>query len=466
MSAGLTELSVAELVAAVARGETSAVEVTEASLAGLRTRDARINAFASVTADAAMADARVVDAARARGRSAPLAGVPVGVKDLFAVRGVRGTNGSPACADDPPAERDAGVVARLRAAGAIVVGTTHLHELAFGPTGVNPALGTPVNPWGEGRMPGGSSSGSGAAVASRLVPAALGTDTGGSIRIPSSFCGVSGIKPTWGRVSRAGLTPLAWTLDHAGPLARSARDLALLLGALAGHDPADPTSARVPVPDYAAALGRSPRGVRLGVPRDFCCAELHPDVGRAFEAAVVDLREAGASVTDVTIPMLAHTSTMLGAIILAEAASAHAQLLARWGDRLGIEVRVYLELGKTVSAQHYLAAQRLRTQLYAETKEVLSTVDLLATPTTGLPAPRIEELGTESAAGIVESVCRLTGPFNLTGLPAVSVPCGLTRDDLPVGLQLVARPFAEADLLAAADAYQSVSDWHLRRPRR
>jgi aspartyl-tRNA(Asn)/glutamyl-tRNA(Gln) amidotransferase subunit A len=463
----MRDRSVAELSTALARGETSAVTVVEECLAAIRDRDGAVHAFVTVTGDAALEAARAADAARAAGRAGPLAGIPVAVKDLFAIRGVVRTNGSAACVDDPPATDDATAVARLRAAGAIIIGTTHLHELAFGPTGVNPALGTPANPWGVDRVPGGSSSGSGAAVAAGLVAAALGTDTGGSIRIPASFCGVTGLKPTYGRVNRAGITPLAWSLDHAGPLTRTVHDAALLLGALAGHDPADPTTARLPVPDYTAALARDLRGVRIGVPRAFCEALVHPDVARAFEAALVELRAAGAEVSDVAIPSLVHTGPMLGAIIMAEARSAAAPLLARGRDRLGIDVRIYLELAKLVTTDHYLAAQRLRTRLYDETRAAFARVDVLATPATVLPAPRADELMVtlgDTETGVVEAICRLTGPFNLTGLPALALPCGFTAGGLPVGLQLVGRPFAEADVLAAGHAYQRATDWHHRRP--
>jgi aspartyl-tRNA(Asn)/glutamyl-tRNA(Gln) amidotransferase subunit A len=468
MRAPLGELSVAEMRAALARREATAVEITEACLEALRARDGAVHAFVTVTADDALAAARAADAALARGDAGPLAGVPVGVKDLFAVRGVARSNGSAACLDDPPAAADAGAVARLRAAGAVVVGTTHLHEFAFGPTGVNPALGTPANPWAAGRMPGGSSSGSGAAVAARLVPAALGTDTGGSIRVPASFCGVTGLKPTYGRVTRAGVTPLAWTLDHVGPLARSAEDAALLLGVLAGADPADRTSARVPVPDYAARLERPLRGVRIGVPRAFAGAILDPEVERTFVAALRELGAAGAVVSDVSLPALGDAGPALGAIILAEARSALAPPLATRRERVSVELRVYLELGKLVTAEHYLAAQRLRSRLYEETRAALARVDLLATPATVLAAPRLAELLQvrigDLDMGVLEAICRLTGPFNLTGLPALALPCGFTRDGLPIGLQLVGRPFAEADVLAAGHAYQRATDWHRRRP--
>ena len=461
------DLSVAELRAALGARRVEAVEVLEACLERVQARDGEVHAFATVTAEAAHDAARAADAALARGTAGPLAGVPVAVKDLFAVRGVTRTNGSSACVGDPPAPADAAVVARLRSAGAVIVGTTHLHEFAFGPTGVNPALGTPANPWRAGRVPGGSSSGSGAAVAARLVPAALGTDTGGSIRVPASFCGITGLKPTYGRVSRAGATPLAWSLDHVGPMARSAEDLALLLQVLAGHDAADPASARVPVPDYSARLGRPLDGVRVGVPRHFCCAVLDGEVAASFEAALAELRAAGAAVSDVAIPTLAQSGPMLGAVILAESANALTPLAATHTARLGYELRVYLELGKVVSAQHYLAAQRLRSRLYEEMRDVLARVDLLATPSTPLPAPRIDQLAVSlgrEERGVVEVVCRLTGPFNLTGLPALSLPCGFTADGLPVGLQLVGRPFGEAALLAAGDAFQRATDWHRRRP--
>jgi aspartyl-tRNA(Asn)/glutamyl-tRNA(Gln) amidotransferase subunit A len=467
VDASLTGLSVARLQTALRAREASAVEVVEACLAGIGARDAALHAFATVTAEDALAAARAADVALATGRAGALTGVPVAVKDLVAVRGVVRTNGSAAFLGDRPAPADAPVVARLRAAGATIVGTTNLHELAYGPTGVNPALGTPVNPWAESRVPGGSSSGSGVAVAARLVPAALGTDTGGSIRVPASFCGIAGLKPTYGRVSRAGVTPLAWSLDHVGPMARTVEDLALLLQTVAGHDPTDPASARVAVPDYAAALDRPLRGVRIGVARHFCGAPIDREVSSTFEATLGDLRTEGAVVTDVVLPTLQLTSPMLGAVILAEARSALAPRVAQRLDAVGIETRVYLELGRVVTAGHYLAAQRLRTRLYEEMMAALRTVDVLATPATPLPAPNIGELSVrlgDEEVGALEAICRFTGPFNLTGLPALALPCGFTRAGLPVGLQLVGRPFAEADVLAAGHAYQRATDWHLRPP--
>jgi aspartyl-tRNA(Asn)/glutamyl-tRNA(Gln) amidotransferase subunit A len=467
MAGALTELSVAELREALRARETTAVEVTEAHLARIREQDGRSRAFATLLEAEALASARVVDARLVRGTAGPLAGVPVAVKDLLAVRGVVRSNGSVAFAGSAPENADAAAVSRLRAAGAVILGTTQMHELAYGPTGVNPALGTPVNPWDESRVPGGSSSGSGVAVATRLVPAALGSDTGGSIRVPASFCGISGLKPTYGRVSRRGVTPLAWTLDHVGPMARSVRDLALLLQVLAGHDQADPTTTRLPVPDYAARLERPLRGLRVGVPRHFCCALLDDEVGAAFEDVLRELGAGGAVVGDVALPALGHAGAALGAVILAEARAGLRPLLGERIERVSPEIRIYLELGKLVTAGHYLAAQRLRTGLYEEMLAALAGADLLAMPATPMPAPRVGELQVrlgESEMGALEAICRLTGPINLTGLPALTVPCGFTRAGLPIGLQLVGRPFAEADLLAAGHAYQRATDWHLRRP--
>jgi len=389
------------------------------------------------------------------------------VKDLFAVRGLVRGNGSPACAGDPPATADATVVARLREAGAVVLGTTHMHELAFGPTGVNAALGTPQNPWAADRVPGGSSSGSGAAVAARLVPATLGTDTGGSVRIPSSFCGVTGLKPTYGRVSRAGVTPLASTLDHVGPLARTVEDVALVLQAIAGHDPADGSSARLPVPDYAARLDRPLRGLRLGVPRAFVFELIEPEVAAVFETALGDLRSAGAATTDIALPSLAHANAALGATILVEAERALGSLLGSRRAQAGLELRVYLALGKMAEPHHYLAAQRLRSRLYEEARTAFAHVDLLVLPTTPVVAPRPDELLVRLGGhelDVAQAITRLTAPFNLTGLPALALPCGLTTAGLPVSLQLVGPAFAEERVLAAGHGYQRATRWHEHRP--
>jgi aspartyl-tRNA(Asn)/glutamyl-tRNA(Gln) amidotransferase subunit A len=275
------------------------------------------------------------------------------------------------------------------------------------------------------------------------------------------------LKPTYGRVSRAGVTPLAWTLDHIGPLARSVEDVALLLGVLAGRDGADASSAQAAVPNYRAALDRPLRGTRIGVPRAFVGGAVEDDVGRGFAAALDELQRAGAVVSEVSLPSLVHAGAALGATIIAEACAGLRPLLGDRIDRVGPDTRVYLELGKLVSAQHYLAAQRLRSRLYDETLAVLNAVDILATPTTPLAAPEPTDFAVTIGGddiGVVEALCRFTGPFNLTGLPALAVPCGFGSNGMPLGLQLVGRPFGEAPLLAVGHAWQRETDWHTRRP--
>lgn len=467
MSATPLRRGVAATAAAVREGTVRAADVVDAVLADIAARGEATHAFVTTLADEARLAATAADDAVARGAAGPLAGVPIAVKDLLAVRGVVRTNGCPVFAADPPQAADATAVARLRAAGAIVVGTTHMHEMALGPTGVNPSMGSAVNPWSADRVPGGSSSGSGVAVAAGLVPAALGSDTGGSVRLPAAFCGITGFKPTYGLVSRAGATPLAWTLDHIGPMTRSAEDAALLLQALAGPDPADPTTARLPVPDYTAALGRSVRGWRVGVLRHFALANVDPAVAHATDVAAEQLRRLGATVIDIDDDDLESGHTAFAGVIMAEASTAIGSALgARLGEA-GFEVQMFVQLGRALQGRHYLAAQRQRTRTYEGLRRLFDRVDLLLLPTTICAAPRPEDqllrIGDRDYSAM-EAIAFLTWPFNFTGLPAISVPCGTTDDGLPLGLQLAGRPFADADVLTLAHAYQRETAWHLATP--
>ncbi len=308
-------------------------------------------------------------------------------------------------------------------------------------------------------MPGGSSSGSGAAVAAGLTVGALGTDTGGSIRLPAAFSGIAGLKPTYGRISRAGILPLSWTLDHAGPMARTVEDCAYLLQALAGHDPADPTSSRAPVPDYVAALTRDVRGLRIGVPRAYFLADLDPDMAAAFDRALAVLGQLGATVRPVEIPSIETTSAGL-LILLTEAFAYHEPNLRATPERYGDVLREKLLAGALFTGAEYVQAQRLRRRLCAEIDEVFTTVDVLATPTTRGPATAFTVV-LDPTFGFPRYN---TLPFNLTGQPALAVPCGFSRTGLPLSLQLAGRAFEEATVLQVGHAYQTATEWHGRHP--
>lgn len=467
MSAGLVRLSIAEAAERLRRRDLSPVELIEAHLARIQAENPAVKAYITVEADAARSAAKTAEAEIAGGRyRGPLHGIPVGLKDIIQTKGVRTTCGSRILAEWVP-DVDATVAVRLREAGAITLGKLNCHEFAFGPTGVNPHYGTSRNPWAADRMPGGSSSGSGAAVAAYLCAGALGTDTGGSVRIPASLCGIVGLKTTYGLVSRAGVVPLAWSLDSVGPMARTVEDAAILLGALAGHDPADPASARVPVPDYRAAIRREVRGLRLGIVRDVFFDLLEPDVRAAVEAAARAFQGLGASVDEVRLPRITHAAAAVFAIISAEAMAYHEPWLRSRAAEYAPDVRTRLLAGQLVLATHYLKAQRARRVITAEVDAALGRVDALLLPTTPLPAPRVadQRVAVQGATEDVRAwLTRCTRPFNLTGHPVLSVPCGLTADGLPVGLSLVGRAFGEPTLLTLGHAYEGVSPMRGRVP--
>ncbi len=461
--------SAAELARLIAARDVSPVEVVQAYLDRIEALDGKLRAFITVTADAARAAAKAAEAqVTSAGARGPLCGVPIALKDLVSTRGVRTTGGSRILADNVPAQ-DATVAARLAAAGAISLGKLNMHEFAYGPEGLNPHYGTPWNPWDATthRMCGGSSSGSGAAVAAALCAGALGSDTGGSIRIPSALCGISGIKPTYGRVSRAGVLPLAWSLDHVGPMCRTAADCALLLGAMAGYDPRDPTTSVLPVPDYTAALTGNVKGLRVGVLRAGFLDATAPALVPVIEEALRALEGLGASVQDVTLGTLGLAASAAAPIISAEAYAYHEEWIKARPADYADDVRERIRVGAFVAAADYLKAQRARAVLRDEVDARLATLDVLVSPTTPIAAPAVGEAEAVVGTGrmpVRGSLIRFTRPFNVTGHPVASIPCGLTPDGLPVGLQIVGRPFDEATVLRVADAYQRVTDWHARRP--
>ena len=460
---------VTDLARMIATKEVSPVEVVRAYLDRIERLDGTLHAFITVCADGALEAARAAETALAAGQPVgTLHGVPIGLKDLVDTRGVRTTAGSRILADRVP-EKDATVTARLTGAGAIVLGKLNMHEFAYGPEGLNEHYGQTRNPWDTAvaRVPGGSSSGSGAAVAAALVPAALGSDTGGSIRIPASLCGITGLKPTYGRVSRAGVLPLSWSMDHVGPMARSAADCALLLGAMAGYDPADPTTSVLPVPDYTAALGRDVKGLRVGVLRGVFADGLAPELRDALEAAVRELQRLGAIVDEVTLAHTANVQAAAFAIVGSEALAYHAAFMRTQPQDYQRDVRERLFTGAFVSGAHYLRAQQIRALVRADVDEALARRDVLLAPTTPIGATPLGERETSvegTGVDVRAALLSLTRPFNLSGHPACSVPCGVTRDGFPLGMQIVGRPFDEITVLRVADAWQRATDWHTRRP--
>lgn len=463
----LTELDLAELGAAIDGGKASPAEITEAFLDRIGRENERTNAYITVTADAARAAAKAATEAIARrGRKGPLDGLPIGHKDLYATAGVLTTGGSKVLADNVP-DADSTVVARLNDAGMITLGKLNTHEFAYGPTGEGSAAGATRNPWNLDRITGGSSSGSGAAVAGGLAPVATGSDTGGSIRMPAACCGLTGLKPTYGRVPRTGILPLCWTMDHSGPLARSAYDAALLLQATAGADGMDAAAPDRPVPDFLAGIGDGVKGMRIGIARRYFFDQAQAQVTDRVEAALKELEKSGAVLVDVDIRHIEHAAAAALAMYVAEATAYHDDTLDDRAHLYTDTVRVFLELGDQLLAKDYLHAQRYRTLLGQSMAAVLSDVDLIATPGIAITATPLgqEVVDINGAEEVVfGAILRNTEPFDLTGLPAMVMPCGFGDDGMPVSLSLAGRAFDEATVLRAGQAYQQATDWHRRRP--
>ena len=456
-------LPATELIGLIAARKVSSEEVTRGFLERIERYDPLLRAFITVDADEALAEARAADASRdSRGQ---LHGVPVAIKDNIATRGMRTTAGSRILANWIPSI-DAPVVRRLKEQGAVILGKTNMHEFAYGGTCTNVEFGAVRNPWHTDHVPGGSSGGSGAAVAAGLAPLALGTDTAGSIRLPACQCGIVGLKPTYGRVSIQDVVPLAWSLDHVGPMTRTVADAALLFSVLAGWEPTDPTSKQRPSTDFLRhdqGIG----GMRLGVPRAYFFEGLQPDVETAVNQALDVLRSLDAELVDVDWPGVELSNSVTWTIIMGEASAYHRAWFRERPDDYSAETRANLELAMTLPAADYVQAQRARAVLQQRVAEVLSGVDALVTPALAITAPRIGQTRV-NVGGKVKEInpvfIRLADPFNVTGLPAISVPCGFGLDGLPIGLQIAAAPFAEEVVLRVANAYEQATDWHRRRP--
>jgi len=463
----LCSLSAARLAALIAKREVSPVEVLDATLARIDRLEPKLNCFVTVLRDEARAAAQEAERAIAAGNyRGPLHGIPVALKDIFELAGSRTTASSKIMAAHV-SQSDCTVARRLKDAGAVIVGKTNLHEFAIGVTTNNPHFGPTRNPWDTSRIPGGSSGGSGAAVAASLCTAATGTDTGGSIRIPSFYCGIVGLKPTFGRVSKAGVVVLSWTLDHTGPMTKSVEDAAIFMQAIAGYDPADPSSADVPVPDFRQAVGREVKGLRLGVPREFFFDAVEPEVESAVRAAIATLEGLGVTVEEISLPHIHYTPGAFSAIIQSEAAAFHEPWLTTRPQDYGADVRARLEAGRTILATQYVNAQRARTVIKGDFERALAKVDAIATPTVPAVAVPIGEETVQIKGKTYElrpTANRLTSPINMTGLPAISLPCGFSANGLPIGMQLVGRAFDEPMLLTLAHAYEASTEWHNRQP--
>jgi aspartyl-tRNA(Asn)/glutamyl-tRNA(Gln) amidotransferase subunit A len=462
----LLTMSAREVARQIRGRQLSAVEVTKAALERIGRLDSTLHAFITVASEAALKDAERVDRDVATGKDLPLAGVPLAVKDSFWAKGVRATAGSRVLAGFVPGE-DATAVARLKAAGCILVGKASMHELAYGFTNQNPHYGDCKNPWDATHIPGGSSGGNAVALATGMALAAVGGDTGGSIRLPAALCSVVGLKVTYGRVSRHGGVPLSWTMDTVGPMARTVGDAAALLQAMAGHDPQDRSSVAAHVPDYSSSLAGGLKGVRLGIPHDHFFEAMEPDVAAAIQEALGILKTAGATLVDVRLPALDAVVGAHRAIIFCEASTAHETLIRTRAAELSDDVRPLLQAGLFLTAAQYLGAQQARRRLVAAYREAWRPFDVLVTPTSPIAATPIGattvKLNGEDRP-LVRVFLDQTLPFNLTGQPALSVPCGFTKAGLPIGLQLVGRPFDEALLLQAGAAYEQATEWHKRIP--
>ena len=447
-------LTLEDAAALVRDRRVTPAELTEACLARIEAVEPRLNAFVTVTADVARTQAREAGDEIAAGRyRGPLHGIPVAVKDLFATRGIRTTAGSRILANWIPDE-DATVVRRLREAGAVLLGKLGLHEFAYGVSSVNPHFGDVHNPWDTTKIPGGSSGGSAVAVVAGEAYAALGSDTGGSIRIPASLCGCVGLKPTFGRASLFGAVPLAWSLDHPGPLARTVRDVAVATAATAGYDPRDPISADRPVPDLLAGIDAGPRNLRVGVPTDHVWDECDPAIATAVRAAIEALARAGAEIHEIRWTRAAEYAKASSAVLGVEARAYHDGAFPGRSAEYGPLIRTRLSSQGDVDAQTYARSMRLLLEARGGAADRdLDGVDVLAMPTVPSRAWTIEEA---KEIPRPSEWTRITRIFDLTGQPAISVPCGIDPDGIPVGLQFAARLWDEAAALRAARAYELV----------
>ena len=454
------QLGIANVVGLIRAGQLSPVELVQSCLDRIESLNPSLNVYLTVMADEALAAAKAAEQAVTTGGAlGPLHGVPVALKDNCEVAGVRLTGGTPFLRDNV-ATADAKIVSRLRQAGAVILGKLNMHEWAIGGTTRNPHYGPCHNPWDPTRIPGGSSGGSGAAVATDMALITVGTDTGGSVRIPAALNGICGLRPTMGRISNRGVIPVSWTFDTVGPLARRAEDVAQVLQILAGYDPHDLTSLDQPVGDYLSGLNDGVKGWHIGLLGGHFQTEPRPAVVALIKQAARVFEELGAHVEEVELVDAEGTIERASEMLLADAAAFHQARLAERADGFGSDVRTRLQIGAQVGGSQYALARQEQRRWQRQLKQTFERYDLLLAPTCGIPAPLIEE---SEGVQTTRLLTRFTYPFSLAQVPVLSVPCGFTEDSLPVGMQLIAPAWSEAAILRVAQAYQQITNWHLRR---
>jgi aspartyl-tRNA(Asn)/glutamyl-tRNA(Gln) amidotransferase subunit A len=460
----LTKLSLSEASQLVRSKRVSPVELTQECLSQIERLNPKLNAFISVTADSALAQARKAEDEIQRGHwSGPLHGIPIALKDLVDIAGTPTTGASALFTNRVPTQ-DAEIVRRLRIGGAVLLGKLNMHELAYGGSSLISYFGPVRNPWAPDFIAGGSSSGSAVAVAAQLCYAAIGTDTGGSIRLPAAHCGIVGLKPTYGRVSLRGVMPLAWSLDHVGPMTRTVTDAALTLQVIAGYDPEDASSTNTPVADYPATLSDKTSSLRIGIPRAFFYQGLHPEIQAAIDISLSVLRKVTASQHEIEIPAAIDTAIL---ILKAEAYACYREDVAKNPELFQAETLKRLLAGAEIIAADYICARRQLDQFRRSIPKVFDTVDLLVTPTTPVPPFTISELLADLDNVRAKEVltARNARSFNVFGLPTITIPCGFTSKSLPIGLQIAGPPGGEATLLRLAYSYERETNWHDQQPK-
>ena len=468
MASDLPGLSIAAAARLIRQGEVSPTELFDSSLREIEKHNSTLRAFISITEESGKKAAAAAELMLSAGYDlGPLHGIPLGIKDNIAIKGERTTAGGKILENWHP-DKDATIISRLKQAGAVFVGKTNMHEYAWGGTSANPHYGHVRNPWDTSKFPAGSSGGSGAAVAASLCYGALGTDTGGSIRLPSAINGVVGLRPTYGRVSNSGIIPLAWTMDTAGPMTRTVEDCALLFNAIAGPDPTDPATASVPVDDFLSRLSVGVRGLRIGIVPSYFFSHIQQDVKHAVESALKTFEALGAHVVEVDIKHIEGNISAQLTIESAEPSTYHQKSLRERPGDFGDDVRTLLEVGEMLLATHYLQAQRYRTLLRNEFLEAFKHVDVFICPTLPFTATDLGATTVEIESGVQEdmlsAIMQFTGVASLTGLPSLNVPCGFDSGGLPVGMQIIGAPFTESRLFSIGHSFQCATDFHTRRP--